>query len=195
MGVRSPWIAALTIVLWVTAAMAAHFSLRRSPSVGKLQTLAIGTTAAACCATSAVCGPYVLVPTLVVINVMLWLLVSEPTERLTIVVSGGLSILLPAALEWAHVLHFYNFRDGRVTILQGTLGFPPAATHVFLLVASLALVGVAALLVTHFRDHLTAAERRLHMQAWQLRQLVPDATSSFLGASDPANARMGGRID
>ena len=53
------------------------------------------------------------------------------------------------------------------------LDFPAVPTHAFLVAASLALVGVAAVLITRFRDHLTEAEQRLHLQAWQLEQLVP----------------------
>lgn len=172
MGIRDPRLATLASALWVAAAVSSFLAFRHGS-----QRLwpGIVTTAAAACVTSAVCGPYVLVPTLAVINVILWLLYCDRAERPTIIVLGGLTVLVPATMEWAGVLHFYNFRDGRVTILQGMLDFPPAATHAFLLVTSLMLVGIAAALVTRFRDHLTDAERRLHMQAWQLRQLVPRA--------------------
>ena len=124
------------------------------------------------------CGPFVLVPTLAVINVVLWILVSDRSLRSTIIGLGLLTILVPAVLEWTRVFHFYNFRDGHVTILQGMLDFHPVATHAFLAAATLALVGIAAGLTSRFRDTLTAAERKSHLQAWHLAQLVPGATDS-----------------
>jgi hypothetical protein len=108
-----------------------------------------------------------------VINVMLWLLVSSRPWRPLVIGLGVATILAPAALDWTHVVRFYNFRDGRVTILQGMLDFPPVATHALFLAASVALVAVAAILITRFRDNLHDAERRLHLQAWQLKHVVP----------------------
>jgi tRNA A-37 threonylcarbamoyl transferase component Bud32 len=172
MGVRNPAVAAAASALWALAAVAAYLTLRLRTS-GRPHILGIVMTATAACVTSAVCGPYVLVPTMAVINVILWLLLGKRSQRPSVIGLGVLTILVPAALEWSHGLHFYNFHEGRVTILQGMLDFPPAATHAFLLATSLTLVGVAAVVVSRFRDHLIDTERRLQLQAWQLRQLVP----------------------
>ncbi len=179
MGVRSVAGMLVTSLLWAAAAFAARSAFRRPDPGGKPAYAALIATSLAACSTSAVCGPFVLVPTLAVINVTLWILVSDRSLRRAIVGLAGLTILIPAVLEWTRVFHFYNFRDGRVTILQGMLDFRPVPTHAFLFAATLALVGIAAGLTARFRDTLTAAERRLHMQAWQLRQLVrlhPGAT-------------------
>lgn len=176
MGVRSVVLLVVTSLLWTLAAIGARAALKRPDTDGlAVSRLAIGATSAAACATSSVCGPFVLVPTLAVINVVLWILVSDRSLRATIIGLGMLTILVPAALEWTRVFHFYNFRDGHVTIVQGMLDFHPVATHAFLAAATLALVGIAAGLTSKFRDTLTAAERRLHLQAWQLAQLVPGA--------------------
>lgn len=180
MGVRSVPMAILTALLWTTAALAAYQALRRSDVGRKSGYGALFATALAACSTSAVCGPFVLVPTLAVINVTLWILVSDRSLRPAIVALGALTILVPAVLEWTSVLHFYNFRDGHVTMLQGMLDFEPVPTHAFLAAATLALVGIAASVTSRFRDTLTEAEQRLHMQAWQLKQLVrlqPEAGS------------------
>jgi len=173
MGVRNVAASAIASGLWALAAVSAYAALRRPDPRGHLHRVGLIATATAASATCLVCGPYVLVPTLAVINVMLWLLVSERSLRPLIIALGCLTVLAPAALDWTHLVRFYNFRDGRVTILQGMLDFPPAGTHALLFAASLALVGVAAVLITRFRDNLTEAEFRLHVQAWQLRQLVP----------------------
>ena len=178
MGVASIPAAAVTCAIWALAAVSAYVALRRPDAAGRPAVVGLLATSTAACATCGICGPYVLVPTIAVINVALWLLVSDRSRRGLVIALGGLTILAPAALEWAGVLSFYHFRDGRVVILQGVLDFPIVATHAFLLAASLALVGITALLVTRFRDTLSAAEHRLHLQAWQLRQLAPRAPAA-----------------
>ncbi len=171
MGVRSERTAVIASIVWALAAVLAYVAMRRASSGWRASGLVA--TAAAASVTCVVCGPYVLVPTLAVINVIVWLLVSGKRWRAFIITLGALTILVPAALDWAHVARFYNFRDGRVTILQGMLDFHPVATHALLLAASLGLVAVAAVLITRLRDTLDDAERRLHVQAWQLQQLLP----------------------
>ena len=173
MGVRSPLAALLASAAWAAAALSAYASLRRPDPEGKRRYVGFVATAVAAGATSVVCGPYVLVPTLAVINVMLWLLLPDRTHRLTVVGLGWLTILVPAVLEWTHVVRFYHFKGDQVTIVPSMLDFPAIPTHSFLLLASLALVSVAAVLITRFRDDLTEAESQLHLQAWQLKQLVP----------------------
>ena len=177
MGVRDPVASVVVVLLWAAAATTAYVSLQRADESGRPRHAGLLATTLAATATCSVCGPYVLVPTLAVINVILWLLVSSPSRRIAIVAFGWATILLPAALDWAGIVHFYRFREGRVTILQGALDFPPLATHVFLLGASLTLVAVAAVLVARFRDNVADAERRLQLHAWQLAQIVSPAAS------------------
>jgi serine/threonine-protein kinase len=172
MGVRSPLTAFVASVLWAAAALSAY-ALRRPGAAGGGRFAGFVATAVAASVTSAVCGPYVLVPTLAVINVVLWLLLPGRAHRLTIVGLGWLTILVPAVLEWTHVVRFYHFKGDQVTIVPSMLDFPAIPTHAFLLLASLALVSVAAVLITRFRNDLTEAETQLQLQAWQLRQLVP----------------------
>ena len=173
MGVRSPLAGVLASAAWAVAALSAFASLRRPDPEARVRYVAFVATAIAAGATSVVCGPYVLVPTLAVINVMLWLLLPDRAHRLTVVGLGWLTILVPAVLEWTHVVRFYHFHGGQVTIVPSMLDFPAMPTHALLLFASLALVSVAAALITRFRDDLTLAETKLHLQAWQLAQLLP----------------------
>ena len=177
MGVRSVSAAIASAIVWALAAASTSIALRQAGTLARA--LALLATAAAAGVTSMICGPYVLVPTLAVINVILWLLVGSRSARPVVIGLACLSILAPAALDWTRLVRFYHFRDGHVTLLQGLLDFPPVATHALLLAASLALVGVAAVLVTRFRDHLDETERRLYVQAWQLEQLVPRAAEAL----------------
>ena len=52
--------------------------------------------------------------------------------------------------------------------------FPYWPTSLVLLVSSVLLVLTPAVLVGRMRDALSAAERRLFMHSWHLRQLAPD---------------------
>ena len=54
------------------------------------------------------------------------------------------------------------------------LRFPALPTHVFLLVACVALVVTASAIIARFRNTITRIEEKLHVQAWQLQQLVPE---------------------
>jgi hypothetical protein len=53
------------------------------------------------------------------------------------------------------------------------LHFPPAPTELFLLVTNATALLTACVMTASVRDALTAAQERLHVQAWQLRQMLP----------------------
>jgi serine/threonine-protein kinase len=131
-------------------------AVARGATLGYLGYLAIALAAGT---TSMIFGPYVLVPTLAMVNVVLWLLLPQRTHRLTILGLSWLTVLVPAVLEWTNVVRFYRFR-------------PETPIHAVLFGASLVLVSVAALLVTRFRDELTRSETQSHLHTWQLRQLA-----------------------
>jgi eukaryotic-like serine/threonine-protein kinase len=95
--------------------------------------------------------------------------------RYLAMVTACLSFLVPAALEWAGVLPpSYSFTPGALVIRAQMLDFPGTATQAFLLLVSVATVITPFLFLSNIRDALFAAQRRLQLQAWQLRQLVPD---------------------
>jgi serine/threonine-protein kinase len=58
-----------------------------------------------------------------------------------------------------------------------------------LLVSNVALVITGCAMMARFRNTLTAAEERLHVQAWQLRQLVPEQARPA-SAPPPPESRM-----
>jgi len=117
----------------------------------------------------------VLVPSLAAIGSMLLHLAPNRARRVPVVLLNCLAIVVPAGLQLAGVIPAsYAFEDGSLRILPTMLSYPPVPTHVFLLVANVALVITGCAMLARFRDLLTAAEERLHVTAWQLRKLVPE---------------------
>ena len=69
----------------------------------------------------------------------------------------------------------YELGGDRIVIHAGMLHFPPLATELFLLVSSLSVVLTACLMTARVHDELAQAQERLHIHAWQLRQMLPRA--------------------
>jgi hypothetical protein len=81
---------------------------------------------------------------------------------------------LPAALERLDILKTsYRIADGVITVLPQMHDFPPLSSAAALIVITVVSMVGAALFVGDTRDALAAAERRLHLHAWQLKRMVP----------------------
>ena len=190
MGIRS-WTAwTIGSVAWLCAAGAAYLAVRRPPPDGKIDlrmtvagVVAVGTT-------STLFGPYVLVPSLAAIGAMLLHLAPHRGRRLLVVVLNCLAIAVPAALQVLGVIPAsYAFGNGSVTVEPIMLSFPAVPTHGVLLLSNIALIVTGCAMMARFRNTLTGAEERMHVQAWQLRQLVPDAARPA-SAPPPPESRM-----
>ena len=94
-------------------------------------------------------------------------------------VVANLAVVGPMALAWMGALPLpYVFRDGNMCITPFAHAFPPTGALVFLLLISVAIVsGTTANAGTH-TNALSDAQQRLFVQAWQLRQLVPESLRS-----------------
>jgi len=182
----TPWL--IGSAAWLFAAGAAYSNVRHPRRDGKVDLWTTVSGVIAVSTTSALFGPYVLVPAW-----RRWArcsFTSRPTAR------GGspsscstASPSRPAALQWLGVLPTsYVFERGVLSIQPVMLSFPAVPTHVFLLVSNVALVITGCAMMARFRNTLTAAEERLHVQAWQLRQMVPEEARP---ASAPPPPRAG----
>jgi serine/threonine-protein kinase len=175
MGLRSWTWWGLSSVAWLAAATAA-FVASRSPSsearphlgMTALGVLAIMTTTAGF-------GPYVILPTLAVIGAMLNQMPPNRLGRERIVALYCLAFAVPAVAQWAGLMPAqYLFEHGNLVIVPGMLSFRPVPTHVFFIASNIGLIVTASFILARFRDTLSDVERRLHVQTWQLRQLVPE---------------------
>jgi serine/threonine-protein kinase len=190
MGMRS-WTAwLLGSAAWLCASGAAYANVRNPRKDGKVDLLTAVAGVVAVGLTSSLFGPYMLVPSLAAIGSMLLHLAPDRSRRVTVVVLNCLAVAVPTALQWLGVVpSSYVFEHGALSIQPVMLSFPAIPTHVFLLVANVALVITGCAMMARFRNTLTAAEERLHVQAWQLRQLVPEEARPA-SAPPPPESRM-----
>jgi hypothetical protein len=148
----------------------------RARSVGGLPVVlaAIGSFAA----TSSLAfgfGPLVLLPTVNAATTATLLLRPRQRYRAAVVAFSCLLVALPCALEAVRVVPAsYRFHAGVMSIVPRMVRFPEVPTLVCLLVGSLLTILSLTTAVSRIRDALSAAERSLQIQAWHLRQLVPD---------------------
>jgi hypothetical protein len=175
MGIRSWPAALLTTGAWMIAAAVSYFAAQRQRSHGKANfpMLFAGAFAIAC--TTTLFGPYFFLPGFAVIYGMMFVLVPpDPSRRWIVMLLSILTILGPAALTWLGVMPApYEIGEDRIVIHAGMLGFPPLVAQLFLLVSTLAVVVTACLMTSRVHEALAQAQERLHVQAWQLRQMLP----------------------
>jgi serine/threonine protein kinase len=189
MGIRSRPAAALTAGAWLFAAGVSFVSARMNRAHGKasLPILLAGGFAIACSTT--LFGPYFFLPGFAVIYGMMFVLVPPDRSRRWLVVAFSvLTILVPAALAWLGVTaQPYALGADAIVIHADMLHFPPLATQLFLLLSSLSVVVTACLMSARVHDALAQAQERLHVQAWQLRQMLPQAAR--VAATDAPDER------
>jgi eukaryotic-like serine/threonine-protein kinase len=131
-------------------------------------------TFTAIAATSGVFGPLVVVPGLAAANALALNISALRPHRGIILALGCAAVLVPFSLEWAGVLPTsYVFEEGRIVILPVGQEFPEIITRLELLAVSLVTLVIPAFAIWRTSDRLTQARQRLHMQSWQLQQLVP----------------------
>jgi serine/threonine-protein kinase len=130
---------------------------------------------------SALFGPFILVPGLVATNTMFFAMNADRHARRVVIAAGVMAIALPFVLELSGVLPpAYAFEGGRLLVLPRATELPALQTMLCLFVTSVAMVVIPGLVMGRMRDALTNAERRLVLQAWHLRQLVPGGAGGGL---------------
>jgi hypothetical protein len=83
--------------------------------------------------------------------------------------------MVPVVLEATGALPAsYVFEPNALCIRPQTHSFPPLATTVHLLLISCGALVATAMYLYRVRERLAAAQMRLRVYAWQLRQIVPD---------------------
>jgi hypothetical protein len=94
------------------------------------------------------------------------------------VVIGPLVLQLAGVLPPSYELDGASFR-----ILPAMVRFPPAATMTFLIANHAVVLTAALVYMWRLRMNYLEAEERLHLQTWQLSQLVPDDARAAITAS------------
>lgn len=176
MGVKSPSAAVLMFLLLVTCSGFAWI-LSKQQRVAPVQGAALfALSTVAVSGMSMFVSPFVIVPALAATNGMFYAFYSERPLRMGIVGLGMLSIAAPWLLEVVGVLPpSVTFVNGTLVLLPRAVAFHPTATLTLLVLSSIALVVTPTMMLGRIRDQLARAERRLFLQAWLLRQAVPDS--------------------
>lgn len=170
---------------WVVIALCAlttlAFVLRPPRNIDvPLVHLAISTFSVA--AVSVMFGPFVLVPMLALGNAVAYI-ASVGHARGLVPLATCLAVIVPVVLRATGVLpDTYVFENDAWTILPSVFHMKPVATQVFLLVAIVGTLVPACMFVARLRQSFTDAELRLQLQAWQLRQIVPEAPEAETAA-------------
>ena len=131
------------------------------------------------CALSRMFGPFVLLPG--IINTVAFTLGAQPRmlDRPVVLVVGSLAAFgLPLALEAAGVLGTtWQVSDGHITMSSTGIEIGSAASVGILIAANVALIFVNALFGRSISATRRDAQRKLEIQAWHLRHLLPDQRS------------------
>jgi serine/threonine-protein kinase len=188
MGVRSWTMWGVQTATWLLAAAGAYHSSRNPSGDGKPSPWLWIPATVGVSLTATFFGPYVLVPILAVMGSMLLHIAPARSHRPLVVLLNCLAVAVPAGLELTGVLPpSYVVRDGSIQLVPAMLDLPPVQTHAFLLFASMSLVVTSSVIMGRFRETITRIETKMHVQAWQLQQLVPEQArpaSAVAGTSD-----------
>ena len=120
-------------------------------------------------------GPFVLVPAAMAASTAAFGLHVGRVHRVFAVLVACLVVSLPVVLEATGVIAAsYRFTREGMLLLPQALELPATATLCVLTSSSLGVIITGAIAGGRVRDALAAAERRLHLQSWHVRQFLPD---------------------
>ena len=180
MGLRSPLAFGLLAAAIASAALCSYLIARKPPADGGVPLSHVLIASTTVVISAALVGPFIIVPMLAFANTTAYIATSGRKRRGVVILAGCLAVLLPwllPVLGW--LPETFLVHDGLIVIAPWMVDFPAVATTVFLLVSNIVMILTGALYVGKLKDDFDHAERALHVQAWQLRQIVPeDARSS-----------------
>jgi serine/threonine-protein kinase len=179
MGVLDASSFGLASALTVLAALYALWMFRTRnttpTNMMRLAVVAMATTGALSCWL----GPFILAPTATATTIIWFTLHADRRQRWGLAVLSGLAILVPFLLEFAGwIPRSFSFEAGHLVLYPRALRLSPTGTTLALLYSSVTFSVLQPVLLGGWRDALSAAERKLFLQAWQLRQLAPGAGAS-----------------
>ena len=124
--------------------------------------------------TSGWLGPFIIVPTLAAMICVFHAMASTAAERRVFAVFLAIGSLAPYVIEYAGWFPpAFEFRDGTIVLFERVLGLGETATMTALIYVSSAFVVLTAFFVGKMRDSLKGTEKRIFLQAWNLRHLFP----------------------
>ena len=123
-------------------------------------------------------GPLVLIPGLAGANALAFTQHASGLRRMAYVAISAMAVVVPLLLEVTGVWPAsYEFTEAGMLIVPHLASLPSVATLILLALASVTTIVLPALLMREARDSVEESREQLAVQAWQLRQLVPDRAS------------------
>jgi serine/threonine-protein kinase len=118
-------------------------------------------------------GPLVYLPLLAMATTMIIIFGPDRRRRDQALIFSGLVVLAPLILEWTGVMPpSYEVRQGALCILPRTLDVGSGRAEPALALFNVVCLFTGGMVAARYRNLLNDAERRLHLQAWQLKQVV-----------------------
>lgn len=126
----------------------------------------------------AVFGPLVLVPTLLAVNTMGHVSTWYRGRTYQAFLVAAAAILIPWLLQQVGVVpDTLVVSEAGLTIAPWAVDVAQPAAEAVLLLASIAILAGAVLVASMLRANLDRVIRRGHLQAWQLRQMLPEGAA------------------
>ena len=121
-------------------------------------------------------GPFIIAPSLVITTLLAYASHPQFGRIRILAVILGCAVAVPWTLELAGVLSpTYHFRDGEIVLSSPIIEFTAEPTQLAFALLLVSLVTVVALLSRSIALRQRAVNRKLELQAWHLRQIVPTA--------------------
>ncbi len=193
-GVRD-WVPFAVFAALTTTTGIVSWLVSRLEHPGTIQALSVYVFAlATATSTSVLFGPYLVAPIFILVVTLLFSLNHPPQYRVLFVTLGALAAIVPMGLEWAGVVGpSVEFGADGMRFLPRISELRPIPTLAILATASVGAILIAGGAMGPIRRELDRAQARLHVQAWQLRQVVP--TSGADGVKDGVGGAEGTGAD
>jgi serine/threonine-protein kinase len=173
-GIRSATVPALLTVFTLGAVALALVVRRGELRSGRPAVLLSTVSATIVALSSCWLGPFVLAPLAACATCIMFVVHSTPRERPWLIGVWSVAAVAPFAVEQLGLVPpAYSFRAGELVLHARALELPPGPTILALVYTSVSFLVLLSVFVGRLRDSQRAAERRLFVQAWHLRQLFP----------------------
>ncbi|MDI3291143.1 serine/threonine-protein kinase [Polyangium sp. 15x6] len=137
-------------------------------------------------------GPLFFVPMVLLIFTFSFSMTHSGRFRAAVIVTGVCGMLVPLGLELLGVIpRSYAFENGHMVVLPQGVSLPEVPTLVSLTIGSVFLIVAPSVIMGRVQLSLREAEMRSAMQAWHLRQLLPEEARSAT-PPPPAVSKLGG---
>lgn len=138
------------------------------------QRLLMALSLAAAAAAGRLAGPFVLVPPLALVVTSIFTLTPERTWRKLFLAMGAIGLTVPIVLERSGLVEpSYTFRGDVIEVHARMTHLSPLPIFGALALVHLGMLLASSVIYGRMRTAFEQVSLRLHLQAWQLKQIVP----------------------